>query len=88
MSQRTRNTLSHLSFPLTAALLTLVLLATFGQALAGDRDEGIKSDEGRYYYDRYARPWVKEYAPPNTAPGTYDEHADDKNAPHGSDDQD
>ena len=82
MSQRTRKTLGHLSFPLTAALLTFVLLATFGQALAGE------GDEGGYYYDRYALPWVKKYAPPDTAPGTYGGHSDHQKTPHDSGDQD
>ena len=84
MSRRARATLARFSFPLTGALFTLVLLATFGQALAGDRNEG---DEGGYYYDHYALPWVKEYAPPDTAPGTFDEHANDKAVPHDSGDE-
>lgn len=54
------------SFVLTGALFTGALLLTFGQALADDRDA-----TDNYYYDRYALPWVKAYAPPNTAPGTY-----------------
>ncbi|ODS03219.1 hypothetical protein AUC71_01105 [Methyloceanibacter marginalis] len=53
------------SFLLTGALFTAALLMSFGQVLADD------GDDGRYYYDRYALPYVKAYAPPNTAPGTY-----------------
>jgi len=58
------------SFLLTGALFTAALLLTFSQALADD------PDEGRYYYDRYALPYVKAYAPPNTAPGTYGQSDD------------
>lgn len=58
------------SFLLTGALFTAALLLTFTQATADD------SDAGRTYYDRYALPWVKAYAPPNTAPGTYDQSND------------
>jgi hypothetical protein len=65
----------YVSFPLTAALLTGALLASFGHALADERT-------GNYYYDRYALPWVKAYAPPNTAPGTY--RSDDGEYPRGS----
>lgn len=53
------------SFLLTGALFTAALLMSFGQVLADD------GDDGRYYYDRYALPYVKAYAPPDTAPGTY-----------------
>ena len=53
------------SFALTGALFTGALLMTFGHALADDRDDG------RYYYDKYALPYVKAYAPRDTAPGTY-----------------
>ncbi|MGK2923592.1 MAG: hypothetical protein ACSLE4_12575 [Methyloceanibacter sp.] len=49
------------SFLLTGALFTAALLMSFGHALANDRDDG------RYYYDQYALPYVKAYA----APGTY-----------------
>jgi|GEM_PF-4060155 len=55
------------SFALTGALIMGGFLLTFGQALAGDRGDAA----GNYYYDRYALPYVKAYAPPDTAPGTY-----------------
>lgn len=53
------------SFVLTGALFTAALLLSLGHALAND------GDDGGYYYDKYARPWVRAYAPANTAPGTY-----------------
>jgi len=71
------------SFLLTGALFMGALLATFGHALAGDRG----GDDGGYYYDRYALPYVKRYAPPNTAPGTYG-RSDDGEYPRGSNDDD
>jgi len=75
MSHRARTMPAYFAFPLTAALLTGALLATFGHAYAGEGDRG--GDEGGYYYDRYALPYVKRYAPPDTAPGTFDEHSKD-----------
>jgi len=66
------------SFALTGALFMGAFLLTFGQALAGDRGEAA----GNYYYDRYALPYVKAYAPPDTAPGTY--RSDDGEYPRGS----
>ena len=54
-------------------ICALVLALAFG--FLGSR--GIwDPDEGRYYYDRYALPYVKAYAPPNTAPGTYEQSDD------------
>lgn len=70
-----------LSFILTGALFTGALLATFAHALADDRGAG------NYYYDRYALPYVKRYAPPDTAPGTFDERANGTDVPRGSGDQ-
>ena len=67
ISYRPSNMPAYLSFLLTGALFMAAFLAMFGQALADDRGEA----EGNYYYDRYALPYVKAYAPPNTAPGTY-----------------
>ena len=67
ISYRPSNMPAYLSFLLTGALFMGAFLAMFGQALADDRGEA----EGNYYYDRYALPYVKEYAPPDTAPGTY-----------------
>ncbi len=57
--------------------MTFALLAAFGHALADDRGDAT----GNYYYDRYALPWVKAYAPPDTAPGTYDERANGTHIP-------
>ncbi len=87
ISYRPSRVPEFLSFLLTGALFTGALLATFGLALAddGDRDRG---DEGGYYYDRYALPYVKRYAPPDTAPGTFDEPAHGNDAPRGPGDQD
>lgn len=65
IAHRSSNMPSIFSFLLTGALITGAFLLTFSQALADDRDDA-------YYYDRYALPWVKAYAPPNTAPGTFD----------------
>jgi hypothetical protein len=86
MSHRARTIPTYFAFPLTAALLTGALLATFGHALAGEGDRG--EGEGGYYYDRYALPYVKRYAPPDTAPGTFDEHPNSTNVPKDSGDQD
>jgi hypothetical protein len=86
MSHRARITFAHLSFPLTAAVFTFALLATAGTALAAVHDP---QGPGSSYYNRYALPWVRKYAPPNTAPGTYgdqDQNKDD-DRPQGSSDQ-
>jgi len=67
-----------LSFLLTAALFLGAFLLTFGQAFADDRNTDPTGDPtGNYYYDRYALPYVKRYAPPDTAPGTYSSHDND-----------
>ena len=71
------------SFFLTGALFMGALLLTFGHALADGGDRG----EGGYYYDRYALPYVKRYAPPDTAPGTFDEPVHGNDAPGDSGDQ-
>jgi hypothetical protein len=73
------------SFLLTGAVFTGALLATFSHALAGDGDRG---DAGGYYYDRYALPYVKRYAPPDTAPGTFNEPQHGNDAPRGNDTKD
>lgn len=73
---------AQLSYQIIGALLTFALLATFGQAFADDRGDAT----GNYYYDRYALPWVKAYAPPDTAPGTYDERANGTHIPRGTSD--
>jgi hypothetical protein len=63
------------SFLLTAALFVGAFLLAFGHALADDRNtDPTGNPTGNYYYDRYALPYVKRYAPPDTAPGTYGEH--------------
>jgi hypothetical protein len=75
-----------LSFVLTAALFLGAFLLTFGHALADDRNTNPTGDPvGNYYYDRYALPWVRAYAPPNTAPGTYRDY--DGEYPRGSRDR-
>jgi hypothetical protein len=64
-----------LSFVLTAALFLGAFLATFAHALADDRNtDPTGNATGNYYYDRYALPYVKRYAPPDTASGTYSDH--------------
>ena len=77
-----------LSFVLTAALFLGAFLLTFGHAIADDRNtDPTGNPTGNYYYDRYALPYVKRYAPPDTAPGTYGEHDNQGESEHGSQDQ-
>lgn len=77
MSDQARAMPAQITFLLTMASFLGAFLVTFASAQADDRGEG------NYYYDRYALPWVKAYAPPDTAPGTYG-RADDGEYPRGS----
>jgi hypothetical protein len=79
ISYRPSNMPGIFSFLLTGALFLGALLAMFSHARADDGGEA----EGNYYYDRYALPYVKAYAPPDTAPGTYG-RSNDGEFPRGS----
>jgi hypothetical protein len=79
--------LAVLSFVLTAALFLGVFLATFAHALADDRNDPTGDATGNYYYNRYALPWVRAYAPPDTAPRTYGRRDNDGEYPRGTGDR-
>jgi hypothetical protein len=71
----------HPSLVFAAATVVLFTIAAFVAPKPAHADAA-----GNYYYDRYALPWVRAYAPPNTAPGTFDERSNGTRVPRGTGD--